>query len=236
MTAALQPERQDSHPPITARTCPDCGAAYEARYAKRCRGCRYKPANIRGSRPPKYVWTPERDAFLVKHYDGNTKGRAAQIARTFGWPRWVINKRAGQLALTRPIERQDWTEDEVSFLHQHLGARTAAWIAKRLSRSEAAVAMKIKRLGLCRRVDDGTYSARQVAAGFGIDGHVVDAWIRSGLLKATRDMQQERATWRVHPEDVAVFIRSNPMAFDIRKVDQVWFLDVLGVIVGEVRA
>ena len=31
----------------------------------------------------------------------------------------------------------------------------------------------------------------------------------------------------IYPEDVRRFVVSNPIAFDLRKVDQLWFMDLL---------
>ena len=91
----------------------------------------------RGGYPKKYIWTPERDRILREGYDGKVRGRAAEIGRDLGWPTWVIKKRAQQLGLCYPAQRQDWTEDEERFVFLHAGSRTALWMAKRLKRSES---------------------------------------------------------------------------------------------------
>lgn len=223
----------------TPRPCADCGAAFDAKYARFCSECTYKPANRRAGRVRAYAWTPERDKILRDHYDGK-KGTAQRIARLLGWPRWVISKRAAALGLTQPKDYKPWRAAEVEFLLTHVNARTVRWIAKRLKRTETSVVMRIKRMGLSRQVDTGTYTARQVAEGFGIDGHVVERWIRQQLLAAKRAALGNNGgpapSWQITPAAVREFVKRNPLSFDIRKVDQVWFLDAIGVVSGEVAA
>ncbi|HXG59176.1 MAG TPA: hypothetical protein VNL91_09145 [Thermoanaerobaculia bacterium] len=230
------PRRSKWRPPVIEKACTDCGKVFAARFAKFCRDCTYKPGNRRGVKTKKYVWTAERDAFLRKNYDSSVRGRAAQIARTLGWPKWVILKRAGQLGIREPWpkDRRGWDESELQFLLDHLGQRTPLWIAKRLKRSETSVVMKAKRLRLSRRFDDGTYTGNQVCEGFGVDHHVVDRWIRLGWLDAVRrGSDRPNDAWRIKPEAVRRFVRKHPTEFDIRKVDQVWFLDVVLGVQGE---
>jgi len=218
--------------PITKRPCRDCGNEIEARHAKYCDECRWRHR----IKPAKYNWTPERDAWLRREWDGNDRGRAAQIAKAFGWPQWVLSKRARTLGLTRPRYRKEWSSNETAFLTEHLGSRTTIWIARKLGRTETSVVLRAKRLHLSRKIDNG-YSSRAVAEGFGIDSHAVLSWIRRGWLKASRgQMFGPHESWAIAPEAVRAFIKSHPTEFDIRKVDQVWFLDVLGVINGEVAA
>lgn len=223
------------------RSCADCGLPISRPYARFCADCTYKPANRRGAKTKKYVWTPERDAILRQHYDSTVRGRVEQIARSLGWPKWVIRKRARVLGLGSPwpegrSSHVTWSEEQIRFLLEHTGSRTPRWIAKRLGRSETSVILKIKRLGLSRRVDDGCYTLQQICEGFGVDHHLVERWIRRGWLDGRRmGTSRENDTWRFEPESVKAFICAHPTDFDIRKVDQCWFLDVLGVLSIPVR-
>jgi hypothetical protein len=182
--------------------------------------------DVRRAREKKYRWTPERDALLRERYASRVKGRALEIATAFGWPKWVITRRAGELALARPKEAR-WTAEQDAFLLEHAGTRTANWMAKRLGRTLTAVVVRLKRLHISRRVQDGL-TARDVAACFGIDGHEVARWIEQGKLVAKR-----RGTARandphvIQPQAIRQFVRRYPTAFRLDKVDQLWFMDLV---------
>ena len=99
-------------------------------------------------------------------------------------------------------------------------------IARRLQRSVTAVQLKAKRLGLRKR--DGAFTARAVALGFGIDDHVVLRWISSGMLKAQRrNSQRERDMHFISDRALREFVSKHPLEFDMRRVDQLWFIDLL---------
>jgi hypothetical protein len=66
----------------------------------------------------------------------------------------------------------------------------------------------------------------------GIASHLVTRWIRTGLLPAKwrgtrRTPQQGGDTCAIRPADVRQFIITNPMGFDLRKVEPLWFVDLL---------
>jgi len=174
-------------------TCEDCNVQFTATLARWCPNCRWKH---RGKTAKKYPWTPERDELLRKRYDGKVKNRAAEIARSVGWPTWVIKKRAQALGLSYPVDRKDWTPEETKFLLDHTGNRTSHWIAKNLSRSETSVVLKCKRLKISRRVRIG-YTLRELELCFGIDHHGIERWVKDGKLKVRR-----RGTARTHTGDI----------------------------------
>jgi hypothetical protein len=208
------------------QTCERCQKVFTGGLgARRCLYCRYI-GRTGHSRPQKYRWTPERDALMRERYDSRVSGRAAEIARDFGWPDWVVKRRAREIGLarTKPV---NWSQEETAFLLEHAGVRTPLWIAKRLGRSLTAILMKVKHLHLSRRVQNG-FTMRDVALCFGIDDHAVAGWIRQGLLHAER-----RGTARpndalvIQEADILAFIREHPMAFRLDKVDQLWFMDLV---------
>ena len=213
-------------PPVTRRKCRDCPRRFRARYARWCPGCRWRH---RG-KPAKYVWTPERDRVLCEKYDGR-KGTPARIAASFGWPSWAVKRRAAVLGLTRPpVDRRPWTAEEQAFLEEHAGTRLAAFMANKLHRSVTSVVMKLKHLHVSRRIRDG-YTLRDLELCFGVDHHLIHRWIREGKLAGSHRHGGsapafERDAWRFTDEDVQSFIRDHPTAFELRRVDQVWFLDL----------
>jgi hypothetical protein len=227
-----------SHRPKLRKPCVDCRTPFLGTAPARfCPSCRWRH---RGRKPKKYVWTPERDQVLRARYDGRVKGRAAAVAALFGWPRWVIVKRAAQLGLCYPANRKDWSDQETKFLMDHVGTRTTHWIAKQLVRSESSVVLKCKRLQISRRFKDG-YTLRELELCFGIDHHGIDRWIRAGKLvgrrRGTRRVgnggrplgkgEGPADPWCFTDADLLRFITTWPMEFRLDKVDQLWFLDLL---------
>ena len=74
---------------------------------------------------------------------------------------WYIKKRAASLGLTRHQDKRPWTAEEEESLERLLGKVIALTIARRLKRTEASVVVKIKRLGVSRRVRNG-YTMRDL--------------------------------------------------------------------------
>lgn len=204
------------------RLCVKCEKPCERRWARYCDTCRW-PLRLKRR---KYVWTPERDAFLKAKYDGNKRGQVQRIAALWGWPAWVITKRASHLGLCRPVDkdtRRPWTPDELDLLHRCAGARHPEWIARKLSRTVTSVVVQIKRQGLSR-LPDG-YSQQDVALAFGVSRDTVESWFRRGYLG--RHDNRRGQPWRVTEAHIRQFITEHRNVFDLRKVDQVWFLDIV---------
>jgi hypothetical protein len=223
-----------SHHLTAEKPCEDCGNPFEGTAAARyCPACRWKH---RGRTAKKYIWTPERDQVLRERYDGKIRNRAAEIAGGFGWPTNQIKMRAGQLGLTHPAYRRDWTKAEAQFLWEHAGSRTTHWISKQLQRSEASVVLKLRRMKISRRYRNG-YTLRDLELCFGCDHHSIDRWIRDGWLKGRRRGTRRRWAggsgngpadpWVFSDEAILEFIKSRPMAFRLDKVDQFWFMDLV---------
>lgn len=209
------------------RTCGDCPTPLARPYARWCDNCRWKH---RG-KPALYEWTPERDQVLRDRYDSRVKGRAKEIARGLGFPAWVVKRRAGHLGLSRPKEEflggRGWTADEERFLFEHAGTRHARWMARKLGRTEASVVLKLKRLELSRRIREG-YTMRELELCFGADHKMITRWIERGWLEAERrDEGGERPAFQIRDAAILRFVQEHPLAFELRRVDPVWFMDLM---------
>jgi len=207
--------------------CADCEKEFETKFARWCPDCRWKHR----VRTKKYDWTPGRDAALRQRYDSRVRGRAAEIARAFGWPTWAIKKRARTLGLAHPRpEFNKWTPEEIEYLWNHAGERTAHWIAKKLGRSETSVVLKFKRLKISRRVSTG-YTLRELELCFGVDHRVIERWVREGKLFAQRRItgrtDKQGDPWMVSDGDILQFISEHPLAFRLDRVEQTWFMDLI---------
>jgi hypothetical protein len=214
--------------------CSDCNHRFEvsersvARICPTCRGRRGSASRYKRT-PKKYQHTEATDAVIRERYDGKVRNRTQAIARSLGWPKWQICKRAAELGLTRPwpAERRGWSNDEVKFLVVNAGSRPTGWMARRLGRTISSVVLKLKRMRISRAIKEG-YTKSALSDCFGVDHKVLDGWAKAGQLKVTyREETKEGETWQITDAAVLRFIRDNPTGFRLDKVDQVWFLGLI---------
>lgn len=211
------------------RTCQDCGNSFEAGpWARWCPRCR--PEHRRAKRH-KYLLTDTVKQLLEERYDSKVRGRSHELARQLGWPVWAVKRTAQKLGLARPWpkDRRDWTAEEVDFLQEWTGRRSAHWIARRLGRGETSVVLKMKRLSLSRRIQDG-YCVRDLCKCFGVDHHTVERWIRLGHLGELDGRHTRRGSYdelRFCEHAVFAFITRYPLEFRLDQVDQVWFMGLV---------
>ncbi len=177
----------------------------------------------------KWFWTEAMDALLRRMYAPTVKGRSQEIAYRLRMPRWAVNRRAVALGLSRPKDRP-WTAQEEAHLEGNFHHVSVKALARKLGRSPTAVKLKAKRLG-ARKYGEG-YTALSLAEALGVDPHWVLARIRSGKLRAShrhtdRTAQQGGDSWLMTDEAVVDFLREHPYDVDLRKVDSLWFMDLI---------
>ena len=210
--------------------CEGCGTAFEAvsREAHSCPECRYIGRTGRSKRP-KYPLTDFAEKILREQYDSGIRGRVTSLARTLGWPPWKVKKTAATMGLGRSRKSwRRWDPLEDQLLEREASRRTVPWLAKRLNRSEVAVAMRLKHLRLSRREHDGWFTATELAGCMGVDAKTVTRWIEKGWLVARhRGTNSPMDPWMIEEAAIRKFVRSHPMAFDLRRVDQLWFVDMV---------
>ncbi len=182
----------------------------------------------------KWFWNDITDGLLRRMYDPTVRGRSREIAARLKVPRWVVNRRAAALGLSRPKDRPWSTEDE-AYIEANLHHASVKTLARKLGRSPTAVRLKAKRLGL-RKYDEG-YTACSLAEALGVDPHWVLARIRSGRLRAShrhaeRTAQQGGDSWLITDEAVVTLLRDHPYDIDLRKVDSLWFMDLIAPLLG----
>jgi len=182
----------------------------------------------------KYFWTPEQDAFIREHYDSANKNRSKELAAALGVPRWVVNRRARDLGLSKLKERP-WSPAELEYLGQWYHRTSVKKIAQRLGRSVTAVRLKAKRVGY-RKYAEG-YTASSLATALGVDNKWVRDRIAKGIIKASQRQTERRPeqggdAWLITEQAFIDFLRDHPYEIDLRKVDQLWFLDILRELVN----
>jgi len=183
----------------------------------------------------KYVFTNQIDQLIrevyLNHRDAKTGFGIRPLAKKVGMPHWALKKRARELGLARAKELP-WSEPELAILSRY------AWM------SDERIRLKLKDAGYARTVtgihlkqkrmkfkhDGSFYSAYGLAKALGIDPHAVTRWIKTGHLKAKlrgtgRTPQQNGDSYLIQERDVRRFILKHPTDIDLRKVDQLWFLD-----------
>lgn len=207
-----------------ARTCRDCST--DLSHRPHARYCDVHRA-LHRRKPVRHVFTPERDAVLRDYWMRAVKNRSTILATKWGMPKWAVAHRAVALGLTRPLpNRTDWAPAEEALLLRYAGLRSPKWIATKLGRTEASVVTKAKRdaLRLGRR---NGYTCRDLAEAFGVDEHKVMRWADEGKLAVTRRGYAGRDPWAVTEAAVVAFVVEHPHDFELRRVNQQWFMDLV---------
>ena len=185
----------------------------------------------------KYLFTDQIDQLIreiyLNHREPKSRSGIRLLSKKVGMPHWALKKRARELGLARTKELP-WSERELEVLARY------AWMsderirlklkAAGYARTVTGIHLKLKRMGF--KHDGSFYSANGLAQALGIDSHAVTRWIKSGHLKAklrgtARTEQQNGDTYLIHEKDVRRFILAHPTDIDLRKVDQLWFLDLI---------
>lgn len=177
----------------------------------------------------KYFFNEASDQLIRERYDSCT-GTIDWLSQRLGFPRWTIKRRAQTLGLARTKEKP-WSEKEISYLEANLHRLSLTVLARKLGRSVTGVALKAKRLGI-RKSGEG-YTARSLAQAFGVDDHKIVRWVELGLIRAsTRDSERPRDMYLIPDQEVKRFVSTYPNELDLRRVDQLWFIDLLAGVKG----
>jgi len=196
-----------------------------------------EPLGSKTRRRQKYVFTAQieeriREIYL-SHPNAKARPGIRHLAEQVGIPHWALKKRARELGLARTKEKL-WSEPELAIL-----ARYALMSDERIrlklkaagyARTVTAIHLKLRRMRF--KSDPDFYSGKGLADALGIDSHVVTRWIKSGHLKATfrgtaRGERQGGDIYLIREKDVRLFVLEHPTEIDLRKVDQLWFLDLI---------
>lgn len=188
-------------------------------------------------RSERYQGSAFIDEMIRRTYQGTPrKNMVADLARVINRPRWWVGKRATYMGLKAPRTKEPaWTPAEID-IATRLAARRPENIRKALvragfTRSETSIVVKLKRLGISR-VDPDNYTARGLATALGVDSKTITRWIDKGWLKATRRGTarvevQGGDEWAIKTRDIRRFVTENASVVDLRKVDGVWFIEML---------
>src|SRR5438876_4439797 len=195
------------------------------------------PLGSKTRRRRKYVFTAQIDERIreiyLHHHNATSRPGIRKLADQVGIPHWALKKRARELGLARTKEKP-WSESELAILaryawmsdeHIRLKLKASGYV-----RTVTGIHMKLRRMRF--KSDPNFYSGKGLADALGIDSHVVTRWIKAGHLRAqlrgtARTERQGGDTYLIREKDVRRFILERPTEIDLRKVDQLWFLDLI---------
>jgi hypothetical protein len=203
-----------------------------------------KKGQRRGAR--KYKFTEAQDEMIRRIYqerrgNGATKNGLPtnkQYARRLGVPAHAIAARARQLELVIPQKDPPWSDREQKFLQKNAWM-TPPMIHKRMlkrgfKRTLTAVTLKYKRLRLYSRRE--WLNARELSAATGEDTHKILEWVASGKLQAQKREYEvakfnpgnnRQHEWVFTHKAIRKFVFAHSELIDLRKVDQLWFWDII---------
>ena len=199
--------------------CSECGELNGAPKDKLCHACRLR------SRPnsrKRFFWTKEFEARLR---DSSTRASTREdltasldaLQRFTGFPRFVILARAADLGLSF-LKRRPWSDEELHFLKSNAGRLSMKALAARLSRTYYSVKAAVKSMELDGRVTDG-YSVDELTRTFGVGKATIDRWITKGWIAHKEG--------RITEMSVVRFLRRRPHEYQLRRVDEVWFKELV---------
>ena len=195
--------------------CKGCGERNAAHKDHMCHACRLRS---RPNAKKKFFWNSDLDARLRDSYTRASRrdeltASLNSLQRVSGFPRWIILSRAADLGLSFE-NRRHWTDGELHFIRNNAGRRSIKSVASRLGRTYYSVKAKIRSLELPGRVTDG-YSVDELARTFGVGKLTIDRWIARGWIA--------RVDGRIPEASIRRFLRTQPHQYQLRRVDEVWF-------------
>lgn len=199
-------------------------------------GLHYKPAQAGRPRQKYFLDTFIETAIRDVYENHPEKNAVNDLARRWGRPRWWIARQARNLGLVVPrLKEPPWSPQEDALLHEiahrHPEAIARAFRARGWRRSATAIVVRRKRLEL-DTTDPDHYTANTLARLMGVDAKVVTYWIGVYGLPAVRRgterlPQQGGDQWWIARIALRRWIGANPERIDLRKVDRLWFIELL---------
>ncbi len=191
-----------------------------------------------GGRPQKYVLNEQGRRLILAKYDGSSETIDELMHYFPGYPRHVIRKWGSDLGLARQKEPR-WTEEDEAYVERNLHRKSIADIAKHLGRTQTAVKLKAKRIGVNKCGQEG-YTMRGLCMGLGCNHHAVARWLERGWIKGRRRQTErpDRDVWLFTDQDIRQFVKQHPQEIDPRRADWLWLVDVLvgGIGLGALAA
>jgi hypothetical protein len=160
-------------------------------------------------------------ASVALPHDG-TSECITELQRYLGVPRRIVHRWARAMHLTGS-KGANWTKDEIAYLEKHFNTKRPEEVADYLGRTTLAVKAKAHQLGM--DIPDG-YSLDEVRQGLGRSWETANKWVKCGMIKGTR-CAFNATTWNFTDAQIRDFIIAHPEEIDLRRVEKLWFIDIL---------
>lgn len=107
------------------------------------------------------------------------------------------------LEVLADLGHKRWTESEIDYLKENVGYRRIADIAETLNRTETAVMLKFKRLGIGKTKNvAGRVTCGELASLFSVDRKTVNLWVVNHGLPANRKVTSLKMRYNlISPEE-----------------------------------
>ena len=159
------------------------------------------------------TWTSAEEAFLItSHSSLLIREQAKALSRD---PKDVADKRSrmSRKGLLSSHDRgylPTWSPEADEWLRDNYHRYTMKTLVRKLGRTETAIILRKKRLGIVR--SDGFYTCRALAEVFGCDSKNVAAFYHEGYLKGKRApyLQGRHRPWVFVDGPIGEFIRTYP--------------------------
>lgn len=196
-------------------------------------GVRRKARKLGYSAQAEPLATSEQiDLAIRQAYQGAEPGAVKRVAAACNRPVWWVIKRAKQLEL-RPLRGRPLTEREMGCIkanaHLPVGEIQAKLQAFHSKRSAQTILDYINR-SMIQPNRDRPLSATALAELFGVNPSTLTKHIYAGRLIARRSGTggpKMPAHYLIEGVEVVRFVIKHPQLVDLRKVDQVWFIDLM---------
>lgn len=120
------------------------------------------------------------------------------------------------------MKKRTWTYEEIEFLKDNVGRMKISTIANHVDRTETAVELKIKRLGLSNTKSfTGQLTMHELATLLKIDPKSVKLWIDNhGLRYTKKATRNTRKFYFIKPEDFWDWAKNNKSRIDFSKIEK----------------
>ena len=175
----------------------------------------------------RYNFTQEIDKKIIETYtkENRLKGDISTLSSIIKIPKYIIYKRAKKLGINNILFNQKWSSQELSLLNKNINKSVNfiynLLIKNKFRRTKSAIKNKIEEIRKTIRID--TYNAHTLALCFGVNNDTVERWIHKNYLQAKKIGN----LFSIQLINIKKFIQNYPNKFEISKVNQLWFLDVI---------
>lgn len=181
----------------------------------------------------RHQWTEEELLVLRRDFPPSN-GERERLAERLGITKWQLNHQAALLGLLKATDhrRRVWTIMDDQSLQEWAPRVAVKGLAMKLHRSMTAVVVRMKRLGISRRVRDGWYTKMEACELLGVDHHWLQRRIDLGVLKATyhhgeRPEAGGMRQWHIEEAALRTFVRTYPQELNGRNVDMLGIIELL---------